>query len=446
MSTASAKSATVWDAILGEIRKKANAHSFDVWLQPTRQQRLDGGTLYIAVPNADFERVRERFGPQIEQAKLHLGLEHDVRQIVFVPPTPASPVQARLDFDSIANRLNPRYRFETFVVGSSNQFAHAAAQATAERPGKAYNPLFLYGGVGMGKTHLMQAIGHRVHELAPQLKIEYVTAEKFTNEFLSALRSGRTAPFSERYRSYDVLLIDDIQFIDNKERTQEEFFHTFNTLHAAQKQLVISSDRAPREHTQLEDRMRSRFECGLIADLQPPDLETRINILLQKAQLERLNSPAVPDLPYDVAEFMASRIKSNVRELEGALVRLLAYCSLKGLPVSVTSAQEALRHLLDQQQRKVDIELIAKAVAETFGMRVSELKARNNSKPIVYPRQIAMYLAKQLTQASLPEIARYYGGKHHSTVIHSIRKIEQQRHDNSDLQRTLDRLHDQLNG
>ena len=444
---AAAKTESVWESILGEVRKKTNPHSYEVWLRPTRQQRLEQGTLYVAVPSPDFERVREKFGPQIEQAIVRLELSGEVRQIRFVPPAPAAaPVQARLDFDSIASRLNPRYRFANFVVGSSNQFAHAAAQAVAARPGKAYNPLFLYGGVGMGKTHLMQAIGHQVHELAPHLRIEYVTAEKFTNEFLAALRTERIASFSDRYRSNDVLLIDDIQFIANKERTQEEFFHTFNTLHAAQKQIVISSDRQPRELIQLEERMRSRFECGLIADLQPPDLETRIAILMQKAQFERQASPAIPELPGDVAEFIASRIKSNVRELEGALVRLLAYCSLKGLPVGLPSAQEALRHLFDQQQRKVDIELIAKAVAETFGMRVAELKTRNNSKPVVYPRQIAMFLAKQMTQASLPEIARYYGGKHHSTVIHSIRKIERERRANADLQRTLDRLMDQLNG
>src|SRR6185312_14881282 len=337
------------------------------------------------------------------------------------PPPPRKAEQPRLEFET--GSLKPEYTFDTFVVGGSNQFAHAAAEAAAERPGRAYNPLFLYGGVGMGKTHLMHAIGHRTKALGRALRIEYVTAEDFTNEMISALRHDGMIAFRDRYRSVDVLLIDDIQFIANKERIQEEFFHTFNALHGSGRQVVISSDRPPSELKQLEERMRSRFEWGLSADLQPPDLETRAAILMEKAQLEQAKHPGTLEMSPEVATFIASKIKSNVRELEGALVRLLAYCSLKRVPVTIEVAQEALKNLLDQQQRKLDIEAIAQAVAAAYNLRLNDLKARNNSPSVVLPRQVAMYLTRQLLNASLPEIARYFGGKHHSTVLHSVRKI-----------------------
>ncbi|MGH9487540.1 MAG: chromosomal replication initiator protein DnaA [Terriglobales bacterium] len=455
MAQSSAKVQTTWDSILGEIRKSVNPHRFNTWLRPTRQERLGDGTLVISVPDSQLQQVNEKFRPQIEQAikRLHLdGTVQRVEVVISAPaaanleprpaPPPRRPEQGKLEFDTGA--LKPEYTFATFVVGGSNQFAHAAAHAVAERPGRAYNPLFLYGGVGMGKTHLMHAIGHGTKALGRQLRIEYVTAEDFTNEMITSLRHDNMASFRDRYRSVDVLLIDDIQFIANKERIQEEFFHTFNTLHGAGKQVVISSDRPPRELVQLEERMRSRFEWGLSADLQPPDLETRTAILMEKAQLERHKHPGTLVLGAEVAGFIASKIKSNVRELEGAMVRLLAYCTLKDLPVTIETAQEALKNLLDQQQRKLDIEIIAQAVAESFNLRVADLKARNNSQQIVYPRQIAMYLTRQLLGVSLPEIARYYGGKHHSTVIHSIRKIEQERVANQALARTLTHLSEQL--
>ena len=451
MASSTAKPQTTWDAILGEIQKEVNPHSFETWLRPTRQEQLRDGMLVIAVPNPDFTRVQQKFGPQIERAVGRLNLRDAVQSIRFVAPPPVAAVapvpplkQARLDFESMDHLLNPRYTFDTFVVGASNQFAHAAAQAASERPGKAYNPLFLYGGVGMGKTHLMHAIGQRCRSLFADLRIEYLSAEKFTNEMISALRNDQMVAFRDRYRTIDLLLIDDIQFIANKERTQEEFFHTFNALYGAQKQIVLSSDRPPRELSQLEERLRSRFEVGLIADIQAPDLETKISILMQRAQMERLVHPNTPELTPEVAEFIAGKIKSNIRELEGALVRLLAYCALKGVPIGIPIAQEALKNVIDQQQRKLDIETIARAVAEHFGMRIADLKARNNSKNIVYPRQLGMFLAKQLTEASLGEIARFYGGKHHSTVIHSIRKIEQTRQVDRELDRTLNRLTEQL--
>lgn len=458
MAESGEKTAALWDAILGEVKKEVPARSFQIWLRPTRQDHLAEGTLYVAVPGADFQRAGERFGPQIARAIHGLRLEAEVREVKFIAAGAAAtiagaapalgageaPRQQRLDFETTANSLNPRYTFETFVVGGANQFAHAAAKAAANRPGKAYNPLFLYGGVGMGKTHLMQAVGHQARAANPRLRIEYVTAERFVNDMIGALMNNQTLSFRDRYRGFDVLLIDDIQFIANKERMQEEFFHTFNALHAAEKQMVISSDRPPRELPQLEERLRSRFESGLITDLQPPDLETRIAILKKKAAAERLAHPQTPELTPEIAEFIAGKIKSNVRELEGALVRLHAYCSLKNLPMTPAVAQEALRHLIDEQRRKVDIEGIAKAVAEHFSLRVADLKTRNNSQPIVYPRQIGMFLAKKLTGASLPEIARFYGGKHHSTVIHSIRKIEGARRTDSDLDRLLGMLEDKL--
>ncbi|HVA62311.1 MAG TPA: chromosomal replication initiator protein DnaA [Terriglobales bacterium] len=456
MAPSSAKSQTTWDEILSEVRKSVNPHRFNTWLRPSRQEKLEAGTLVVSVPDSELQQVGEKFKPQIEQAIQRLHLDAAVQRVEVVvatapsggaertaaAPAPRPAVQAALAFDT--GSLKPEYTFETFVVGGSNQFAHAAAQAVAERPGRAYNPLFLYGGVGMGKTHLMHAIGHKTQALGRQLRIEYVTAEDFTNEMISGLRHEGMITFRDRYRSVDVLLIDDIQFIANKERIQEEFFHTFNALHGSGKQVVISSDRPPRELSQLEERMRSRFEWGLTADLQPPDLETRIAILMEKAQIERQKHPGTLELSPEVASFVAGKIKSNIRELEGAMVRLLAYCALKDLPVSIATAQEALKNLLDQQQRKLDIEIIAKAVAESFNLRVADLKTRNNSQHIVFPRQVAMYLTRQLIDVSLPEIARFYGGKHHSTVIHSIRKIEQERKANPTLARTLTQLNEQL--
>jgi chromosomal replication initiator protein len=459
MPSSSPKLQSTWDEILSEIRKSVNPHRFNTWLRPTRQERLERGTLVISVPEPELQEVGEKFRPQIEQAIRRLHLDATVARVEVVlaaraaaealepapsavPAPAAPPLQKQLEFDT--GSLRPEYTFATFVVGGSNQFAHAAARAVAEKPGRTYNPLFLYGGVGMGKTHLMHAIGHQTKSLGRSLRIEYVTAEDFTNEMISHLRHDSMIAFRDRYRSVDVLLIDDIQFIANKERIQEEFFHTFNALHGAGKQVVISSDRPPRELSQLEERMRSRFEWGLTADLQPPDLETRTAILMEKAQLERTKHPQTLELSTEVAEFLASKIKSNIRELEGAMTRLLAYCALKGLPVTIPAAEEALKNLLDQQQRKLDIEIIAKAVAESFNLRVADLKTRNNSQHIVFPRQVAMYLTRQLLDASLPEIARFFGGKHHSTVIHSIRKIEQERQVNQTLARTLAHLSEQL--
>jgi chromosomal replication initiator protein len=450
-----------WLRILDALEKKINRHSYDTWLKPTRYSHATGGVLFVRVPTVEFRHVGDKYADLIQEAIDNLGL--DYADVKFVTPdddpaaTPlrhdgglsvvasatsggaAAAAQARFDWDGAA-QLNPRYTFDAFVIGSGNQFAHAACQAVAERPSKAYNPLFLYGPVGMGKTHLMQAIGHEIKKRLPQAAICYVSSEKFTNEMINALRNNKMTSFRDKYRNMDALLVDDIQFLVSKERTQEEFFHTFNALHESMRQIVIASDRPPKELAEIEDRLRSRFEWGLIADIQPPDLETKVAILQKKAESERVA------LPTDVALYIASNIRSNVRELEGALIRLTAYVSLTGGELNMQTAQEVLKNLIDSQIRKVTIESIQKAVSEQFGLRPGEIKAKNNSHSIVYPRQIAMYLAKQLTEASLPEIGRQFGGKHHTTVLHSVEKIAEARKTDKDLNRLLNKLIELLGG
>jgi chromosomal replication initiator protein len=342
------------------------------------------------------------------------------------------------DAESVAGSLNPKFTFATFVVGACNQFAHAAARSVATNPSRSYNPLFLYGGVGMGKTHLMHAIGRELMDKHDGMRIIYTSSERFMNEMIACIRTERMQQFHQRYREADVLLVDDIQILGTKERTQEEFFHTFNELHDHQKQIVISSDSPPKEIPGLVERLRSRFEWGLIADIQAPDLETKMAILDKKAEAENIH------LPDDVRSFMASKTKSNVRELEGALVKLMAYSSLTGTPINLHMAQQVLKHLVHVQDRRVTMDSIQKAVAEHFQIKPSQLKEKSNTKKIVYPRQVAMYLVKELTSASLPEIGRAFGGKHHTTVIHSVNKIDKERHIDPELNRILHRLMDSL--
>jgi chromosomal replication initiator protein len=457
-----------WARILDALEKKINRHSYDTWLKPTRYSHASNGVLFVRIPTAEFRHVSDKYADLIQEAVDNLGLGYEDVKFVTAEDDPSNTLirhngglsahspsavpnagsapqaapglpatQGRFDWDSAA-QLNPRYTFDAFVIGSGNQFAHAACQAVAERPSKAYNPLFLYGGVGMGKTHLMQAIGHEIKRRTPQAAICYVSSEKFTNEMINSLRYDKMISFRDKFRTMDVLLIDDIQFLAQKERTQEEFFHTFNALHESMKQIVIASDRPPKELAEFEDRLRSRFEWGLIADIQPPDLETKVAILQKKAEQERVT------LPTDVALFIASNIRSNVRELEGALIRLVAHSSLIGAEITLPYTQQVLKNFIDSQARKVTIESIQKAVAEQFGLRLVEIKAKNNSRSIVYPRQIAMYLAKHLTEASLPEIGRQFGGKHHTTVLHSVDKIEEVRKNDKDLNRLLNKLTEQL--
>jgi chromosomal replication initiator protein len=411
-----------------------NRHSFYTWFRPTSFVAEGPQSVTVRVPsdvvkdwltkhyssviNEAMAEVRRPnlainyiADPDSEGVMIQLGPE-ETSAPVEESPAPVGPGPAG---------LNPRYTFDTFIVGSSNQFAHAACRAVAEAPSRSYNPLFIYGGVGLGKTHLMHAVGHYVLMHDRNLKLTYISSERFMNEMINAVRYDRVLDFRERYRSVDVLLVDDIQFLAGKEGTQTEFFHTFNALYDSQKQIVLSSDCPPHEIPALEERLRSRFEWGLIADIQPPDLETKVAILKKKAEAE-----AVP-LPDNVAMYIAGKIKSNIRELEGSLIRLIAYASLTGQELSLALAQDVLKNILGHEEKAVTIEIIQKFVADYYNLKLIELKSRNNSKSVAMPRQVAMYLCKSLTHASLPEIGRSFGGKHHSTVIHSIRKVEQLR-------------------
>jgi chromosomal replication initiator protein len=444
----------VWDAVLGEVEKRINHESFTTWFKRIKLIETLDDRIILGVPDRVFEDwILNNYREVFEESLNEAGLEGRAIQFEIIPENNVPSVDrdplsldlkpvSSMSFGSVQHTgsigsvernglatgvalaadpldlvLNQRYTFGSFVVGSSNQFAHAAALAVAETPSKTYNPLYIYGGVGLGKTHLMCAIGHQVREENRHLRLCYISAEKFMNELINAIRYDKTSGFRDKYRSIDVLLIDDIQFIAGKERTQEEFFHTFNALYDSQKQIVISSDCPPREIPTLEERLHSRFEWGLIADIQPPDLETKVAILRKKAETEKL------DLPDNVALLIASRIKSNIRELEGSLVRLTALASLRGEPITVELAQEAIKNIVEEEERSVTIEFIQRVVAEYYNLRVADLKSKSNTRNIAVPRQVAMYLCKTLTKASLPEIGREFGGKHHTTVLHSINKI-----------------------
>ena len=427
----------IWEDILSRVQAKVNRHSFYTWFKPTAFVADDGRTVTVRVPNALFKDwITKHYSGVIGEALAETARTDTVVSFVatgslpvetptvapapaIAPPeiaAPGGPLQPLMP--TPAAGLNPRYTFDTFIVGSSNQFAHAATRAVAEAPSRSYNPLFIYGGVGLGKTHLMHAIGHYVLQHDRNLVLTYISSERFMNEMINAVRYDRLIDFRERYRSVDVLLVDDVQFLSGKEGTQNEFFHTFNALYDSQKQIVLSSDCPPHEIEQLEERLRSRFEWGLIADIQSPDLETKVAILKKKAEAE-----AVP-LPDSVAIYIAGRIKSNIRELEGSLIRLIAYASLTGRALSPELAQEVLRNVKDHEEKAVTIDHIQKFVSDYYQLRLADLKSRNNSKSISRPRQVAMYLCKSLTHASLPEIGRSFGNKHHSTVIHSIKKVE----------------------
>jgi chromosomal replication initiator protein len=422
----------LWEEILSRIETKVNRHSFYTWFRQTTFVSDDRSSVTVRVPSGLVKDwLTKHYSGVISEAMSELKRPN--LTVHFLSDSPADNPSVQLGPEEAAALetgasavpgpagLNPRYTFDTFIVGSSNQFAHAACRAVAELPSRSYNPLFIYGGVGLGKTHLMHAIGQYVLRHDRNLKLTYISAERFMNEMINAVRYDRIIDFRERYRTVDVLLVDDVQFIAGKEGTQTEFFHTFNALYDSQKQIVISSDCPPHEIPQLEERLRSRFEWGLIADIQSPDLETKVAILKKKADAE-----AVP-LPDNVAIYIAGRIKSNIRELEGSLIRLIAYASLTGQEITLSLAQEVLKNILDHEEKAVTIEIIQKFIADHYNLKLVELKSRNNSKSIAMPRQIAMYLCKSLTRASLPEIGRSFGGKHHSTVIHSIRKVEELR-------------------
>lgn len=417
----------LWSDIVASLKAagRISPENMAVYFQATSQVRYEqvSRRLVVRVPNNRFSRwISHRYGELLKAKMGELGFPN--ADIVFQADLDeprsnliSSPRLSGSYVGAAECDLNQRYTFANFVVGSSNQFAHAAALAVAERPSRSYNPLFLYGGVGLGKTHLMHAIGHSIKIEHPDVDLAYVPSERFTNDLVTSIRYGRTAGFREKYRNIDVLLLDDVQFLAGKEKTQEEFFHTFNSLYDAQKQIVISSDSPPREIPTLEERLHSRFQWGLIADIQAPDLETKVAILRKKAALQQV------ELPDDVAFFISSNTKSNIRQLEGSLIRLIAYSSLIGKEISLDLAQSTLKDLTESAQRVITIGEIQRAVAQHYSLTVSQLISRSNSPRIVVPRQVAMYLCKELTQASLPQTGRAFGNRHHTTVLHAVRKI-----------------------
>jgi chromosomal replication initiator protein len=424
---------TPWDLIKEQLARKLSSESYQNWILRSRHVGVENKVLTVMVPDEGTVAFLEDEYLTLINA-LARGLGIGIDHVVFVPDdsrpgSAGSRGSAGSELESPIH-LNPKFTFDSFVVGACNQFAHAAAQAVAVDPSKRYNPLYLYGGVGMGKTHLMHAIG-RALIARGKMRIIYTTSERFTNEVVSGIKLGRMAQLRERYRSADVLLIDDIQSLGSRDRTQEEFFHTFNELHDAQKQIVISSDCPPKDITGLVERLRSRFEWGLMADIQAPDLETRMAILQKKAEIDGVQ------LPPEVCTFIAEKTKSNVRELEGALTKLIAYSSLTQTAISPLMARQVLKHLVEKQERRITIESIMKAVSEKYGIKPAQLREKSNRKEIVGPRQVAMYITKELTPASLPEIGRAFGGKHHTTVIHSIDKIHQERQRNPELNKLI---------
>ena len=433
-----------WDQIRNYLQPRISSESYENWLKGTSLVGLDGETLIVSVPDRETQTWLETEYSTLIKTGIH-DLALPVRHITYESLTTRgtqnqalASVEETNDPDQTASLLNPKFTFESFVVGNCNQFAHAAARSVATNPSRSYNPLFLYGGVGMGKTHLMHAIGRELMTRYATMRVVYTSSERFMNEMIACIRTERMPQFHQRYREADVLLIDDIQLIGNKERTQEEFFHTFNELHDHQKQIVLSSDSPPKDIPGLLDRLRSRFEWGLMADIQPADLETKMAILDKKAEEDGVT------LPDDVRTFLASKTKGNIRELEGALIKLIAYSSLTGTAIHLQMAQQILKHMVQTQERRVTIDAIQKAVAEKFQIKQAELKTKSNTKKVVYPRQVAMYLTKELTHASLPEIGRAFGGKHHTTVIHSINKIDKERHIDPELNRLLHSLIDTL--
>ncbi len=418
----------LWDEALSVIRSRISRQSFEAWFRPLTLGSADGNRIQVLLPNRFFKEWFEEHYLGLLRSALEDLMFTKVEVTLVLPEKESPPLAAareevperrnvRRPRDGAA-QLNPKYTFESFVVGTSNQFVHAASLAVAEQLSKAYNPLFIYGGVGLGKTHLLHAIGHLALQRDPRIKVSYVSSEKFTNDLINAIRFDSTVEFRNRYRSLDLLLIDDIQFIAGKERTQEEFFHTFNDLYDSSKQIVISSDSLPREIPTLEERLRSRFEWGLIADIQQPDLETKAAILRKKAQAMGVR------LPDEVSLFIAKHVKSNIRELEGSLVRLAAHSSFTSREVSLELAQEVLKELTAEQQRLPTITIIQKAVADFYGVRVEDLRSRGRNKSIVLPRQVAMYLCREIVKASLPDIGDGFGGKDHSTVIHACAKVK----------------------
>jgi chromosomal replication initiator protein len=432
----------IWNRTLELLKGEMTEISFNTWILTIEPISIDSNSITLGVP-ADFNKgiLESRYSYLIKNALRQIS--HKEYNINFAIPSqaPVKPAVQEYSEDSSMSFLNPKYTFDTFVIGNGNRFAHAASLAVSEAPAKAYNPLFLYGGVGLGKTHLMHAIGHFVLSQNPSLKVLYVSSEKFTNELINAIRDDKNEEFRYKYRNIDVLLIDDIQFIGGKERTEEEFFHTFNALYEANKQIIISSDKPPKEIPTLEDRLRSRFEWGLIADIAPPDLETRIAILRKKAQLEHL------DVADDVMVFIADKVGSNIRELEGALNRVIAYSTLTDNVINVDMAVEALKDMLNNSKTVIiNSKTIQEAVSRYFHLKTDELKSKKRSRDISFPRQIAMHLCRELTDMSLPKIGDEFGGRDHTTVIHACEKISHDLENSAELRRTVEDIKKNITG
>ena len=432
---------SLWTRLLTALEGRIPETAIESWLRPCRVIAMDGDVIRVAAPNKySRDWLVQHYTETIQSAaRTVLGGNPVVSIEIDREPERAPAPVRELPAVPQSNGLSPRYTFESFVIGNSNQFAQAASQAVAELPSKAYNPLFIYGGVGLGKTHLLHAVGHEIARLYPSLRLLYLSTERFTNDLINAIRYDRTAEFRARYRTIDLLLIDDIQFISGKERTQEEFFHTFNDLYESRKQIIVSSDTSPKDIPEIEERLRSRFEWGLIADLQPPDFETRVAILKKKAALERVG------LADDVAYLIASRIKSNIRELEGSLTRMIAFCALTSREMSVDLAQEVLGELWGEEEKIISIDHIQRRVCDFFGLKLSDLKAKNRTRAIAFPRQVAMYLARQMTHSSLSEIGRAFGGKDHTTVLHAVDKIQTLMQEDPKLHKTIDGLIQSIN-
>jgi chromosomal replication initiator protein len=437
----------VWEEILFLIEGKMSKQGFDTWFGQSRLVSFNGSRMVIEVPSK-FHRdwIKERHWTTLTEVISEVTKKDSIEIDFEVPPQEQNkkiPKQTKKDEKTDTgqmktNLLEKKYTFQTFVVGPSNQFAHASAKAVADAPGRSYNPLFIYSGVGLGKTHLVNAIGHQVQSTNSRAKVAYLSSEQFTNELINHLSRQKMEDFRQKYRNMDVLIIDDIQFIAGKDRTQEEFFHTFNALYESQKQIVLTSDRQPKEIPDIEDRLRSRFEAGLIADIQPPDLETRIAILRRKAQFEGIR------LPEDVATYLATVLKNNIRELEGGLKRLGAIASLTNTEITVDLAKNELRHLIDTREKLITPDRIQKIVADAFGVRTSDLKSKRRTNTIVLPRQVAMYLCRSLAALSLPETGNFFGGRDHSTVIHAIKTIEEKKEKDPELKARIDMITKQL--
>ncbi|HOJ11833.1 MAG TPA: chromosomal replication initiator protein DnaA [Clostridiales bacterium] len=437
---------SIWQRTLELLKDEVTEISYNTWIKTIMPVSISANTIELGAP-ADFNRgiLESRYSLLIQQAiKKATNREY---KIVFIVPSQEGSMPSRgsvkkaNEEDSLISVLNPKYTFDTFVIGSGNQLAHAASLAVAESPAKSYNPLFIYGGVGLGKTHLMHAIGHYVIQQNSSLKVLYVSSEKFTNELINAIKDDKNEAFRQKYRNIDILLIDDIQFIAGKERTQEEFFHTFNALYEANKQIIISSDKPPREIVTLEERLKSRFEWGLQADIQPPDFETRIAILKKKAQVENI------DIPDEVYSFIADNIASNIRELEGALIRVIAYSSLVKSEINLDVAKEALKDiLLANKTRVINSDVIIDVVSRHFNLKPDDFKSKKRSRDVAFPRQIAMYLCRELTDMSLPQIGSYFGGRDHTTVMHAFSKISDSIIDNYEIRRTVEELRRNISG